>query len=106
MFPLAGPPGDHIVNDLMKKLDPLMHVETLECASSSKTGRQDHDHDHIEGCDYKEAQSQRALVPPHRAFGQPVPLIYIQGSDEANENCQKKDLTISGVIFKYCILLV
>jgi hypothetical protein len=33
-------------------------------------------------------------------------LIYNQGSDEANEYCQKKDLTISGVIFKHCILLV
>jgi hypothetical protein len=32
-------------------------------------------------------------------------LTKIQGSDEANENGQKKDLTITGDIFKFCILL-
>jgi hypothetical protein len=32
-------------------------------------------------------------------------LTNIQGSDEANENGQKKDLTITGDIFKICMLL-
>jgi gag-polypeptide of LTR copia-type len=97
--------GDDIVTALMNELgDPAAMWKTLEDTYTSKTrtniltimngvvtkklGRNKRMSTHIGHLDSLFHQQTN-----------------IQGSDEANENGQKKDLTIDGDIFKMCMLL-
>jgi gag-polypeptide of LTR copia-type len=96
--------GDDIVSDLKNELgDPAAMWKTLEDTYSSKTGT--NTLTIWNGVVTKKARPHMSTNIGHldSLFYQ---LTNIQGRDEANENGLKKDLTITGDIFKICMLLV
>jgi gag-polypeptide of LTR copia-type/Zinc knuckle len=95
--------GDDIVNDLMNELgDPAAMWKTLEDTSSSKTGT--NILTIMNGVVTKKlGRNERMSTHIGHLDSLLHQLTNIQGSDEANENGQKKDLTITGDIFKICM---
>jgi hypothetical protein len=97
--------GDDIVNDLMNELgDPAAMWKTLEDTYSSKTGT------NIltitNGVVTKKlGRNERMSTHIGHSDGLFHQLTNTQGSDEAKENGQKKDLTITGDTYKICMPL-